>query len=68
MQAAAQARVRVKDRFEPVVAQHRLYEALYAQVFQKVFPRLLPLYKKEQAVEEQFAAPAAEQPQPAPAP
>lgn len=68
MQAAAQAMVRVKDRFEPEAAQHRLYEALYAQVFQKVFPRLLPLYKKEQAVEEQFAAPAAEQPQPATVP
>lgn len=65
MQAAAAAMVHKKDRFEPEAPEHRLYEALYTQVFQKVFPRLLPLYKKEQAVEQQFtAAPGAPQPAP----
>ena len=60
--------VRVKDRFEPEAAQHRLYEALYAQVFRRYSRAFCPCTKKEQAVEEQFAAPAAEQPQPATVP
>lgn len=50
MAAAAKAMVHIRDRFEPQAGEYELYKALYSQVFQKIFPRLLPLYKKEQSL------------------
>ncbi len=50
MDEAARHMVRVSSRFEPDKAEHAVYKALYTDVFQKIFPRLEPLYRKTQAI------------------
>jgi sugar (pentulose or hexulose) kinase len=38
--------VHIKDEFEPNPQEHETYEALYHEVFAKVFDRLSPLYER----------------------
>jgi sugar (pentulose or hexulose) kinase len=38
------------DSFEPDAQAHRLYDALYGQVYQKMYKRLAPLYRSIQAI------------------
>ncbi|MEG1446286.1 MAG: FGGY-family carbohydrate kinase, partial [Ruthenibacterium sp.] len=44
--AAAQSMVHIKNTFLPDKAVHAVYENIYREIFQKIFSRLLPLYKK----------------------
>ncbi len=44
--SAVKAMTRVKDVFEPVAANHRLYDDLYRTVYRYVYPRLKPLFKR----------------------
>jgi sugar (pentulose or hexulose) kinase len=46
---AAENMVHVKDEFLPDMAEHRKYQAIFDSVFRKIFSRLLPLYKKNDA-------------------
>ncbi|MCG6893035.1 MAG: FGGY-family carbohydrate kinase [Desulfobacteraceae bacterium] len=43
---AVEAMTRVGDVFEPDSGNHRLYDALYRQVYKKMYRRLRPLYEK----------------------
>ncbi len=45
---AAAAMVHIKDEFLPDMQEHKKYEAIYNNVFCRVFGRLLPLYKKNE--------------------
>ncbi|HSO18533.1 MAG TPA: FGGY-family carbohydrate kinase [Desulfosarcina sp.] len=44
--AAVRAMTRPGDRFEPDPGHHRLYDALYRNVYKKMYRRLRPLYHK----------------------
>lgn len=44
--AAVKAMTRLRDVFEPVPENHRLYNKLYREVYLGVYPRLKPLFKK----------------------
>ncbi|MBN1497405.1 MAG: FGGY-family carbohydrate kinase [Spirochaetes bacterium] len=44
--AAVKAMTRLRDVFEPVPENHRLYDKLYREVYLGVYPRLKPLFKK----------------------
>lgn len=44
--SAVDAMTRTRDVFEPNSAHHRQYEALYRQVYLKMYGRLKPLYEK----------------------
>ncbi len=46
---AAAAMVHIKDEFLPDMSEHQKYQAIYNNVFTKIFSRLLPLYKKNEA-------------------
>lgn len=46
VQAAVDAMVHVHEVFRPDMEEHKIYEHLYSDVFTKIFPKLLPLYKK----------------------
>lgn len=50
MESAVSAMVQVKDRFEPDMEEFEIYDRMFNQIFQKIFPRLLPLYKKEKSI------------------
>lgn len=52
MAAAAAGMVHVTSTFRPDPQVHAVYEGLYTEIFQKIFPRLVPLYKKEQQLKE----------------
>jgi hypothetical protein len=41
---------RIKDVFDPILANHKMYQALYERVYTKVYDRLLPLYKEIQEI------------------
>ena len=43
---AMESMVHVKDIFEPKVEVHKQYEAIYKQIYRKIYSHLLPLYKK----------------------
>jgi len=45
-QEAAAAMCHIKERFEPNPKQHDLYNKLFTQVYQEMYPRLGPLYKR----------------------
>ena len=47
---AADAMVHERDRFEPDMAEHALYQDLYENVWKEIFGKLAPLYGKEQEV------------------
>lgn len=38
--------VHIKDEFEPDMKEHELYERLFEEIYKMIFPKLLPLYKK----------------------
>jgi sugar (pentulose or hexulose) kinase len=40
------AMVRIKDEFLPNPGEHEIYEALYQEVFTRIFDRLSPLYRR----------------------
>ncbi len=44
--SAVGAMVRIGDIFEPDMSVHRLYDALYRDVYKKLFRRLKPLYRR----------------------
>jgi sugar (pentulose or hexulose) kinase len=44
--AAVKAMTRVKDVFEPVPANQRLYDEIYRKIYRYVYPRLKPLFKR----------------------
>lgn len=46
VQAGVDAMVHVKDVFRPNPEDHSTYQHLFDDVFTKIFPKLLPLYKK----------------------
>jgi sugar (pentulose or hexulose) kinase len=46
---AASAMVHLKDEFLPDMQVHQTYQAIFDNVFCKIFSRLLPLYKKNNA-------------------
>jgi sugar (pentulose or hexulose) kinase len=46
---AVAAMVHVKDEFLPDLREHEKYQAIYDGVFCKIFGRLLPLYKRNEA-------------------
>ncbi|MEG0166247.1 MAG: FGGY-family carbohydrate kinase, partial [Ruthenibacterium sp.] len=48
--AAADAMVHLKDTFLPDKNTHAVYENIYNEIFQKIFSRLLPLYKKSSEI------------------
>ena len=48
--AAARAMCRVGSRFEPGHDAARTYDALYRQVYQPLYPRLRPLYRRIRAI------------------
>ena len=50
LQDAVDHMVRIKDSFQPQMEEHVIYAELFNKVFQKIFPRLLPLYKKEKDI------------------
>lgn len=47
---AASAMVHERDRFEPDMKEHALYQDLYEGVWKEIFGVLAPLYGKEQAI------------------
>ena len=47
---AAGAMVHERDRFEPDMAEHALYQDLYENVWKEIFGKLAPLYGKEQEI------------------
>lgn len=47
---AVAAMTRVGARFEPQAAAHTIYDALYRQVYQPMYPRLKPLYEKIRSI------------------
>ncbi len=50
MESAVNAMVQVKDHFVPDRKEYRLYKLLFNNIFRQIFPRLLPLYKKERSI------------------
>ena len=46
--------VHERDRFEPDMQQHKLYSALYEEVYKEVFGKLAPLYGKVQDIYSRF--------------
>ncbi|HPL18879.1 MAG TPA: FGGY-family carbohydrate kinase, partial [Spirochaetota bacterium] len=44
--SAVKAMTRVKEVFEPIAANHRLYDDLYTKVYLDIYPRLEPLFKR----------------------
>lgn len=48
--AAARAMCRVGARFAPDPDAHRIYDALYREVYQPLYPRLRPLYRRIRAI------------------
>jgi sugar (pentulose or hexulose) kinase len=44
--AAVDAMTRVGEVYEPDLATHRIYDALYRDVYQKLYERLKPLYQR----------------------
>lgn len=38
--------VHIKDEFIPDMKEHKIYENLFNEVYKNIFPKLLPLYKK----------------------
>jgi len=48
---AVEAMVHVKDEFLPDMKEHEKYQAIFNEVFMKIFGRLLPLYKKNERIE-----------------
>lgn len=48
IEEAAGAMVHIKDEFLPDMQEHKKYEAIFSDVFRKIFGRLLPLYKKNE--------------------
>ncbi len=44
--SAVKAMTRVKEVFEPIPANHQLYDQLYREVYLCMYPRLRPLFKK----------------------
>ena len=47
---AVKEMARIKDVFEPIPANHEMYQALYERVYTKIYDRLLPLYKEIQEI------------------
>ena len=47
---AAGAMVHERDRFEPDMKEHALYQDLYENVWKEIFGKLAPLYGKEQEI------------------
>ena len=45
IEKAVKEMVHIKDKFEPDMQKHMIYEKLYNEVFSKVFDRLEPLYE-----------------------
>jgi sugar (pentulose or hexulose) kinase len=43
---AVRAMTHINDTFEPDPENHRIYDALYRRVYQKMYPRLKPLYEE----------------------
>jgi sugar (pentulose or hexulose) kinase len=43
--SAVKAMTRVKEVFEPVPENHRLYDRLYREVYLQIYPRLRPLFE-----------------------
>lgn len=44
--SAVKSMTRVKEVFEPIAANHRLYDDLYRKVYLDIYPRLEPLFKR----------------------
>ena len=42
--------VHERDRFEPDMEEHALYQDLYENVWKEIFSKLVPLYGKEQEI------------------
>ena len=42
--------VRIKDRFEPDMKIHEIYDTLYEHVFSRTYDRLKPLYHRLSAI------------------
>ena len=47
---AVKAMTRIGQTFEPVAAHHATYDALYHNVYQKMYGRLQPLYRAIQKI------------------
>ena len=52
--AASAAMVHERDRFEPDMNEHKLYSALYEEVYKEIFGKLNPLYGKVQDIYSRF--------------
>jgi sugar (pentulose or hexulose) kinase len=52
--AASAAMVHERDRFEPDMKEHKLYSALYEEVYKEIFGKLNPLYGKVQDIYARF--------------
>ena len=52
--AASAAMVHERDRFEPDMKQHELYNALYEEVYKEIFGKRAPLYGKVQDIYSRF--------------
>lgn len=46
IEEALESMVHIKDEFEPDMKEHELYEILFEEIYKMIFPKLLPLYKK----------------------
>jgi hypothetical protein len=44
--------IRIKDKFHPDPKEHEIYKYLFNNVFNKIFGKLLPLYKKNEYIQE----------------
>jgi sugar (pentulose or hexulose) kinase len=49
-ESAVKQMARIKDVFEPIPKNHKMYQALYERVYTKIYDRLLPLYKEIQEI------------------
>ena len=49
---AAASMVHIKDKFEPNMEVHKIYDRIYNEIFVKIFDKLKPLYNISREMEE----------------